>query len=216
MGNCKSVDGSTYNTVFSQETCWNKGGLWKGVAKPSVIASQNTITNSNSNSVQNTVNDNFTTTGPSTILQVPLQEERVYNNLADAFLRNDPQIVPVIKTYFPPGVGDQVFQDANSYITSNRQNAIEMAKTIGFARPDKKGDVSHEIAKWVAMMARAALDMRKVLIAAAQVSPSSAVSPTSPFFAKGHNSSLLLGLLLLAVAGGLAYFLFKRQRYQKI
>lgn len=157
---------------------------------------------------------------PASPMQVLSDEEKVYNNLADAFLRNDPQFVPTIKTYFPPQVADQVFSDATAYLSSNRTEAINIAKSIGFAQPGKTGDVSRDLARWVSMMARNFRRQQRrnmttsIDRAAVRAVPPLAAfggdvqaSTTSQSIMKDH--SFILALVLLSAAGGLAYYLYK-------
>lgn len=145
-------------------------------------------------------------TGVVVVPMMMTEEERTYNSIADALLKNDPILVPMVKANLPPKHADELFRRAMVFLVKERAKAIMIAKTIGFARPGIKGDAAKEIAHWVLLMARASTVLLKV--AAAQV------GPTSTDLAQhiAPERYLVLGSILLLLSGGLAFVTYNLEK----
>lgn len=113
-------------------------------------------------------------------------------------MAGDPQTITIISSYIDPSQRDQAIADATAFIQTRRADALAMAKRAGFARQGATGNVSQGLVQWVIDMANAR--------------NSTFGSSVVPARIGGVDSSLVLGLLLLALAGTGWYFFVRKPK----
>lgn len=139
------------------------------------------------------------------------QEVVVYSRLLDMLIAQAPSL-DVIKTYFPQQIGDLVLSAARQYAQQARVNAINYARSLGFAKLGSSGNVSLPIAKWFNILAHQANPKIPIFFPDAQsVTPTTGAQVTTAAAKKRQDMYLYMTIFFTLVGVG-ALLLYRSKK----